>query len=212
LLERVPRDDVARLVRQDAGQHVDPVRLLDESSVDVDVTARKRECIDGRIVDDLVLERAIGEWRYGVDALTDHLHIGTRLWIVDELNLLLDLRGGLISKLPFFVERDAAADAPRTACRDQEEKWTKNNRHLSEHRQTSARCLCNSWSDQGMTPCLRRISFVASIGTASAVWPLPVTVVARSNALMIASSVASIVARNNGDIASFAIGATLPEV
>lgn len=45
-----------------------------------------------------------------------------------------------------------------------------------------------------------------SSGNASIVCPFPVVVVAFSNELMIASSVASIVARKSGDIASFAIG------
>jgi hypothetical protein len=47
------------------------------------------------------------------------------------------------------------------------------------------------------------ISVVFSSGSASTVWPRPVAVVARSNELYTASSVASITAKNNGDMESF---------
>src|SRR5207245_11122774 len=56
--------------------------------------------------------------------------------------------------------------------------------------------------------CFLRISTVVSIGRASTVCPLPVIVVALNIELYTASSVASIAARNSGDIASLVITST----
>src|SRR6266705_3613075 len=54
-----------------------------------------------------------------------------------------------------------------------------------------------------IAPCFRSISSVRSIGRASTVRPRPVIVAARKRELYTASSVASITARNNGEIPSF---------
>src|SRR5258707_1979997 len=54
-----------------------------------------------------------------------------------------------------------------------------------------------------MSPYFFSISVVFSRGRASTVCPRPVIVVARSRELYTASSLASITARNSGDIASF---------
>ncbi len=97
LFDRVTRDHVADLVRDDARQHVGLVGLRDQSRIDVDVATGKTERVHRRIVDDLEIERTIRERRDGVDSLADHPQIGRRLRIVDQSNLLLDLRRGLIS-------------------------------------------------------------------------------------------------------------------
>ena len=60
-----------------------------------------------------------------------------------------------------------------------------------------------------MAPYFLSISTVFSIGRASTVCPRPVVVAARKRELYTASSVASMTARNSGDIASFV--STLPD-
>src|SRR5262249_8836369 len=59
-----------------------------------------------------------------------------------------------------------------------------------------------------MDRCSLSISIVLSIGSASTVCPLPLIVVARNIELYMASSVASITARNRGDIASLVSNST----
>ena len=59
-----------------------------------------------------------------------------------------------------------------------------------------------------MERCCFNISKVLSMGRASTVFPLPVMVVARNMELYMASSVASITARNRGDIASLVKAST----
>ena len=107
LLDDVTRDDVADLVRDDAGQFVGLVRLRDETAVDVDVSAGNAERVDARIVDDLE-RRTAGSPAASRRGCARRCRADTpcALRVIDELHLLRDLRSHLIAELPFLIERD----------------------------------------------------------------------------------------------------------
>src|SRR6266545_4446213 len=200
LLDCMPGYDMADFVRQHPRELVGLVCAGDQTGVDVNVTAGNAEGVHGWIADDFEVERPVRNRSHAVNALADHAHVRERLRVVDQPHLLRDLRSHLISKLPFLIEGTTDAESAGAAAGKENKKRSDKNERLLQHRNLRGRFVQFAVRPQRIAPCRRRISFAGSIGNASAVWPLPVTVVARSRELMIASSVASIVARKRGDI------------
>ena len=66
-----------------------------------------------------------------MEAFANHANVGERLLVAQQRNLLVDLRGHLLAKLPFLIERDAAAQAARSAAGTDE----------SEHRNREKKTL-----------------------------------------------------------------------
>ena len=67
------------------------------------MAAGNGEGIDVRIVDDAKLERQVGDRCLRMDALANRADVGVGHRIVDKVDLLRDLRGHLLSKLPFLL-------------------------------------------------------------------------------------------------------------
>ena len=135
------RHDVADLVRHDAGEHVGLVRLRDQAAIDVDVAARKREGVDGGVIDDLEVERPACQRRARVEPLADAADVLVEPRVAIELDLLIDLRRQLIAELPLLIERHRAARpaehpaAMPASCRKREnENERERNRETSVHR------------------------------------------------------------------------------
>ena len=69
-----------------------------------------------------------------MNAFADHPDICQSLRIADEVDLRLDLRRELISKLPFLVEGHGAAEATGTAADGNEEEGYREYERLLQHR------------------------------------------------------------------------------
>src|SRR5690606_31419360 len=96
LLHAVPSRDVADLVRKDSRELGPIFRSFDESSGQIDVSARQRKGVHDVRVDDIERVLQIRAATYLADPSTDRLDVGIELGILNDGQVRVDLRRHLI--------------------------------------------------------------------------------------------------------------------
>jgi hypothetical protein len=104
-LRAVARHAMPDLMGHRAGELIQAVRFLDQAAVDVDQAPRQVERVDRRIVDDEEVPGTVPHRSLGGDPPSDLIDVLERRPVVDQPELLLDLRVQVVPHGPLLVQR-----------------------------------------------------------------------------------------------------------